>query len=337
MRSKLLGLAGLILVHGSSFAISDEVSTPKRITTVDITEEVAGKLASNAHYKVIGFCVWLRKWHKPTVTPELEHFLPDLLVTVYKRPKTNPWLEAHTLYHNKVALKGYEKAYQLATKLTPSYGANTSTVRRTNTHIKRPLVDVYGNPMELIHFPLLMLQPNTWPSPYYSALADLPISRTLGLENLLLLTKIGDGTGLISGYPIGSATNRWGFELPRHFVINNPNNFKASVVAAMQAADLVTNYNFGHVVNSTSNSCGTNCVVANVIYDKEGKKIKWQEIYPANRMVKPGDEDDDLGIEDDKKGNGNYVFVVWRKYRGCVQDRGKLIYKTKNVGNSVKR
>jgi len=338
MRNKLFLSLLLSLVCLNAHAVSDEVSTPKRITSVDIAARVGGKVFSNTHYKVIGTCMWWRKWHKPTMTLELEHFLPDLLVTVYKRPKTNPWQEAHTLYHNKLAIKGYEKAYKLATGLTPSYGESTSTIKSTNTHIKRPLVDVYGNPFVLASFPYLSLSPSTGAFyPYYIALSDLIISRSLIPENLLMTTKITDGSGILSGYPIGTPTNDWGYELPRHFVINNPNNFKASVVAAMQGADLVTNYNLGHVVHSTSNSCGTNCVVANVVYDREGKNIKWQEIYPTNRMVTPGDEDEALGIEDDKKSNGNYVFVVWRKYRGCVQGRGRLIYKTKDVGGAVKR
>ncbi|MDI1351864.1 MAG: TIGR03756 family integrating conjugative element protein, partial [bacterium] len=33
----------------------------------------------------------------------------------------------------------------------------------------------------------------------------------------------------------------------------------------------------------------------------------------------------DMGIEDERSGNGNYVFVIWRKYRGCIHHKGTLI------------
>lgn len=322
-------------------AVTDEVSTPKRITSADILIRVASKLGKNTHYKVIGACIWLRRWHSPKVTLEVEHFLPDLLVTVYKRPSTNPWQEAHTLLHNKMAIKGYEKAFRAYTGNGVSYGANSSSVTDENTHMKRPLVDVYGSPSVLARLPFLSLSPDTYPfKPYYIALTDLVQSRLMLIELTLMASKLGDVKGMVSGFPVGTTLSHWGYELPRHFIINNANNFKGSVVAAMQGADLVSNYNLGHTAISLSNSCGRNCVVSNVVYDEKGKNIKWQEIYPTNRMITPGvnnTEEDKKGLQDDKKGNGNYVFVVWRKYRGCIQGRGKLIYKTKNVGSPKKR
>lgn len=79
-------------------------------------------------------------------------------------------------------------------------------------------------------------------------------------------------------------------------------------------------------------------MIANVIFDPKREKVIWQEVYPNNRNIKPGDADD-FGVSDEKSGNGNYVFVIWRKYRGCIQHEGKLLHhlSTPYVKQFIKR
>lgn len=334
----LLVFVLLMTLSLSVLAASNEVTSDKQISSIGIAAKIFSKLKKNLHYKVTGVCVWQRGLHAPTVTAQLEHFFPDLIVSSYQMPYTNPWAEINKLYENKTAIKAQEGIYKGMVGFKPTYGASQAA-GSSGLHQKRYLVDVIGSPYNLLHIPLLTLAPDTNPlRPYYLALADLASSRLLFAELILSLRHMPSASQFISGFPIGSNTSIWGYEMPRHFITHTPSRFRAAIVAAMQGADLVSNRNGGHVVKSTRNSCGKNCVVANVIFDKDEKNILWQEVFPNNRMITPGLEGHvEKERADDIKGNGNYVFVVWRKYRGCVQDKGKLIFKSHDVGNPKRR
>lgn len=336
MRSLIILL--LMLITLSAQSAKDEVSSDDYITAAGIVGKIIPKLYKNLHYKIIGVCVWQRGWHAPTLTPEVEHFFPDLVVSSYQRPYTNPWLEINKLFENKTATRAQERLYKLVVGFKPTYG-DSNTVGTTGLHQKRLLVDVVGSPYNLLHIPFVSLRPETTPfKPYYLALWDLAVSRLQVIEIALSLRLLPNASKFVSGFPIGSSISLWGYEMPRHFITHTTSKFRAAMVAAHQGADLVTNVNSGHFVASTTNSCGKNCVISNVIFDPTGKNVLWQEVFPNNRMITPGVEGfEKEEVDDDVKGNGNYVFVVWRKYRGCVQDRGKLIYKTKDVGKPRKR
>ncbi len=111
-------------------------------------------------------------------------------------------------------------------------------------------------------------------------------------------------------------------------LILNGYDFIASVVIALRAADIVTNKNALHIVHSTHDSCGKNCAVANVIEETGHAHAIWQEVYPNDRQIHLGAPNSatgtPLGQADEQAGHGNYVFVLWRHYRGCVQDSGHL-------------
>lgn len=329
----------LCFINFIPFAQSNEVKADKEINSIGIVGKINKNIFKNLHYKVLGICVWQKSGKLPKILPELEHFFPDLVVTVYNRPGTNPWLEVRTLLENKQVIKAQEKTYKALVGFSPSYGSAASSVNIAGLHRKHPLVDVLGSPYNLLSIPFITLRPETTPlRPYYLALNDLIVSRLQVIEIALSLRLLPYGAKFLLGFPIGTGLGHWGYEIPRHFITHTNSKFRAAMVAAMQGADLVTNINSGHLLSSTSNSCGKNCVIENVAFDNTGKKILWQEVFPKNRMIKPGEEGHRKDeITENLKGKGNYVFVVWRKYRGCVQGQGKLIYKTKKVGLAVKR
>ena len=219
-----------------------------------------------------------------------------------------------------------------------SLGFGSGSAQITNQHIndeRTRVVNVIGSPAGIYRFPFLSHSPETaFGLPYYLSELDAVMDRTEVAEILYMANH----PNLLFNHNIGSASYTWGTEIPRLMRVTQPYNFRASVVAAMRAADIVTNNHPLHVTKSTNNSCGQNCVVANAIFDPDKHKVIWQEIYPNNRNINPGDSND-FGIEDDQKGNGNYVFVLWRKYRGCVQHPGKLLrFATfPNVGHPNKR
>ncbi len=333
-----LSILLFLLISMSAFSAKDEVSSDDTITSVGIVGKIIPKLYKNLHYRVIGVCVWQRGWDAPTVTPEIEHFFPDLVVSSYQRPYTNPWLEINKIFENNYATKTQESLYKALVGLTPDYG-DSHTPGSSGLHQKRLLVDVVGSPYNLLGLPFALLRPETTPlKPYYLALTDLVVSRLAVVEIVLSLRHLPNAAGFVSGFPIGSSSSIWGYEMPRHFITHTTSKFRAAMVAAMHGADLVTNVNSGHITASTTNSCGRNCVISNVTFDPKRRDVLWQEVFPKNRMITPGLEGHERQeIEESIEGNGNFVFVVWRKYRGCVQDRGKLIYKTQAVGKPKKR
>ena len=135
--------------------------------------------------------------------------------------------------------------------------------------------------------------------------------------------------------------HHWGYEFPRSMSVNIDNDYKASVVVALHAADLVTNNNALHTIQSTEDSCGQTCAVANVIEEMTEEHAIWQEVYPNDRRILLGQDNtvelDSLGQADDVAGNGNYVFVVWRHYKGCVQAPGNVVLVTQPISPTKKR
>lgn len=302
----------------------ESTNPPHSMNSFTIAARVLQKLLHNSHYKIIGSCTWRTNHFPPkiVVTPSIEQFIPDLVITVSNKPEENPWLEVRFLYENSTSRTLYQKAYKAATGFELGFGNDSGQI--TNLHIndeRTRVVNVIGSPGDFYHFPFLSHKAETgFGVPYYLAEADAVMDRTEAAE----IFYMGTHPYLLINHEIGTATHSWGPEIPRLMRVTHPYNFRASVITAMHAVDIVTNENPLHITKSTTNSCGENCVVANAIYDPKNTKVIWQEIYPINRNINPGDPDD-FGLDDEKAGNGNYVFVLWRKYRGCVQHKGKLV------------
>ncbi|MGQ3887851.1 TIGR03756 family integrating conjugative element protein [Legionella sp. CNM-1927-20] len=317
-------ISSLPLFNIAALQAKESIKPPHPINTFTIATRVLSKTLQNSHYKIIGSCTWAVGKFPPKIiaSPAVEQFLPDLIVTVANQPETNPWVEAKALYENPASQALYQRTYKLATGSDLGFGDDANQI--TSMHIndeRTRVVDVIGSPAGLYRLPYLSHKAETkFGYPYYISEADAVSDRTQIAEIAYMLTH----PHLLINHDIGSSTQLWGHEIPRLMRITQPSRFRASVVAAMHAVDIVTNKNSLHVVQGTKNTCGKNCVVANVIFDPKQKNVIWQEVYPRNRNINAA-KADDFGIADEKDGNGNYVFVVWRKYRGCVTHRGKYI------------
>ena len=311
------------LIYSATVQSSESIKPPNPISSFTIATRVLGKLFTNSHYKIIGSCTWVVGSFPPKLVPiiAVEQYLPDLIVTVSNAPETNAWIEANAIFENSASRTIYQKTYQLATGFNLGFGDGSGQVDSLHMDEERTrVVDVIGSPAGFYHFPWLSHKAETkFGTPYYLSEADAVTDRTEIAE----ITYMATHPLLLVNHDIGS-THIWGHEIPRLMRVTQPSRFRSSVVAALHAADIVTNKNSLHVTHSTSNSCGKNCVVSNVIYDPNHDKMIWQEVYPNNRNINPGDAAD-LGVDDDKSGNGNYVFVIWRKYRGCIPHKGKFI------------
>jgi integrating conjugative element protein (TIGR03756 family) len=328
-------LLSYIMVLFSMTAQGMESTKPRQpITTPTLAMSVLKYLSKNSHPKVIGTCFWQEGTLPPKITPgpALSQFIPDLVVTVSNNPGENPWIEANQLFENKPALQVYQSAFTRIMGMPLGFGDGSGQLASQHINEDRTrVVSVIGSPGNVYKIKgLTHRSETTFMKLYYSSLADAVSDRTTG-ELLYMATH----PYLLIGHKIGTTFNHWGHEFPRLMRVTQPSRFRASVVAAMHAADIVTN-NGMHLKQSTSNRCGPNCIVSNVIFDSKQKHLIWQEVYPNNRNIIPG-KDSDKGEVDDAKGNGNYVFVVWRQYKGCVKQKGKLLWGFPQVGKPKKR
>ena len=332
----------LLLFPALAFS-NDGPEAPDYITSIGIAEKITEHYLDYSHYSVIGACQWLHCKTGICVTSttlELDEYLPDLVVTSYNGDGNDPWLEAQETYDTA--------SYATADIATIEMTGQTLTNGRTRMkaramHEDRQIiksVDVIGSPSNLLHFPFPTLELDTDAFfPYFQSDLDALSDRSGLAEGIRWETYAPVNT-------IGPIYSHWGYEFPRSMTEKTSNDYKAAVMAALHAADIVTNKNSLHVVESTSDSCGKNCAVANVIEemdsdeDDDDQHEIWQEVFPNDKHIELGEIDDmvgDLGADDDAAGNGNYVFVVWRHYKGCKQSAGHIIYKTVTVPDTEKR
>lgn len=324
--------------------ISADTNPPGTINTLDIALTSSRHVFDYSQFNVIGACVWLDHgdFGVPYLafTLELDEYLPDMVVTSFNEDGDDPWDAARLTLDKASYAEG-----NIASKSATGYPLGNGQVsedddshEQANSLITK-YVDVVGNPNPLKYFPFLSLRLDTTAFlPYYSSATDTP--GRLGVAEALRLPENANLFNYIIGHGF---TNKWGYEFPRSMTSNTTNDYEASVMAALRATDIVTNNNTLHVEKSTDNSCGTNCAVANVIEELNDKNEIWEEVYPNDRHIQLGQDaskiqpGQSLGGADEKAGNGNYVFVVWRHYRGCIQNSGKFLWAMVDVPPTVKR
>lgn len=296
------------------------------INSAKIAWDASKHVFSNTHFKVIGACFW---YHSiagiPTsfyATLALDEYIPDLVVSVYNGNDTNPYTEFRDTYDKVDQVSGqYLISAYTGFNIYENGQVNTSPVQSKDIEKKVKSVDVVGAPLNSISIPFQKLTSDTtFLEPYYMSSLDAVPDRS-GLGELIYSDRSVD----FLHYYIGSGPkDYWGYEFPRYMEIAQPNDYKASVVLAQRAADIASNGNSGHVVNSLHDSCGKhNCAVSTVIEENQRDHEIWEMVYPEDKIIQPGQSDDgdgsSQGSDYESQSNGNYVFLLWRHYRGCVQ------------------
>lgn len=320
-------------ISAISFILSFSASASP-VNILDITKNVIEAALDNPfgnylNYGIHGICVWGHwGWLGPytTTTLEVNEFLPDAVITVYNGYGQNPWF-----YAQKIIDPAAHELGQVQAKT--DYGTSSAS-SGNDMSLKFKEVDIIGNPALLTFFnqlPFAFISSQATPfKPYYSSLSDAYLWRSPTAD---MLTHPQD---LIPGVRTeGDLIAQWGSIFPRTGFINQMGDYKAAAVLALRAADIATNSGQSHVyIPLHSGSCGHACHVW-PSHENDFNNVKFQEIYPKEDIsakkrfgVDDAGQIGMYGQDQYEKSHGNYVFVMWRHYRGCVQSDGTYLFST---------
>jgi integrating conjugative element protein (TIGR03756 family) len=294
------------------------------VNSFTVVSDTLAAATSCLHYKIIGVCFWYKWPFGFSTTLMVDHYMPDSVVSVYNHKGSNPWWYANTFVDPMA-----NKAGQAETKAM--YGASmedsnesTESPRDSNDHFKE--VDIIGNPAVMIMNYLGLFIPSAAAPyvPYYQSMLDAVTWRSSTTEQFYPQALI-PGVAEVGSFPL----NDWGNVYPRTGFINQLVDAKAAAVVAERAADITTKSMQPHVYQHLSTDCGHHCSADEV--KENSKNVMWQMIYPKkekkcivfgeNTVLSPTPWHSDAT----KKGKGNYAWIMWRHYHGCIQGKGKYV------------
>jgi integrating conjugative element protein (TIGR03756 family) len=291
------------------------------INSATIIKDTLAALPKCLHYEIpTRFCLWINELGEVNTTPVLSHYLPDLVVSVFSKPKDNPWMEI-----NKIVDSIGQPIQQGVVKWVTGLNAGSGNHSFLDQHEQSVIfkeADVIGNPA-LTMIPDHGLLPSTATSwrPYYQSMSDSLLWRGLPPA---ALPEEGLAIGLNVIHHIGTGLTNWGGVYPHEGKLINDNDVKASAVIAGRAADLVTRRNeYGHVYQYLSTECGEHCNAAPI--QENSKETYFQMIYPITQNDCHILGDSDSYTSDMMNPDGAYIWIVWRHYEGCSDGDGKYI------------
>lgn len=288
---------------------------------VIVQDTLAATLKNDSclHYKPsIQTCLWISPRVGRNITPMLDHYLPDLVVIVYRNADENPWDEARIFLDSPSA--------NVQANFIDNVGSGDhSFLNKHEQNVIFKEADVIGNPALIIfneHATQLLLKSTAKPlSPYYQSMLDSALWRGFMPQSLPEETA---AVALDISHHIGTGMNDWGGLYPHEGTVMGINDLQASMVIAERATDLLTNPQaFSHIHQSLSNSCGKHCQASPIT--ENSNETLFQMIYPTLQT-----ECVPLGSENSYKDSmlnehGAYVWVVWRHYQGCPDGDGQFL------------
>lgn len=319
IKIKLFSLLSVALISQITFA---------EINSATITEATISAVPNCLHYRVLGICYWMNDVGINT-TPFVEHYLPDVVVTVFNQPSDDPWTEIKTTV---------DQAGSAAEKQIVSYfsgfqagdGQHSFTdPHEQNVFFKE--ADVMGNPgLAALSIPGLLPSTATPLVPYYQSMLDAALWRGFPIGGVMPPEEI---YAVVADIPhhIGNVVINWGGIYPHEGKIATSNDAKAAAVIAQRAGDLVTSSDVlhltGHIYHQLSNQCGQECNASPV--KENSKETQFQMIYPIqNNQCDYFGKTATYGNNIETKTKGAYAWIIWRHYKGCRDGDGKYIGKT---------
>ncbi len=291
------------------------------IHSATIIKDTLAAMPNCSHYRIpIHYCLWISEWGEVNTTPVLDHYLPDLVVIVFRKPHDNPWLEINKIVDG-IGQPIQKEIVHGITEFDVGNG-NHTLIDTHEQNIIFKEADVIGNPA-LAVIPSHGLLPSTstpW-KPYFQSMTDSVAWR--GLPPVALPEE-GMALGLNIMHHIGGGLTNWGGVYPHEGKIINDNDAKASAVIAFRAADVLTNSKaITHIHQSLSTECGQHCNAAPI--QENSKETYFQMIYPITQNDCQVLGNNDSYTPAMLNPDGSYVWVIWRHYEGCADGDGEYL------------
>ncbi|WP_305840104.1 TIGR03756 family integrating conjugative element protein [Photobacterium leiognathi] len=285
------------------------------ITTPDILK--SSLCVDCIDYQVIGSCVWL------TCTPagcstatsiKVKHRLPDLIAMSYPETGNGPWTEIAWMSPKNPFAKGGGN----------SHGRSPQLLDHASVSFQN--VDMIGHPAEGSFFKLLstfgyvLEGPSTPFMPYFLSSLDV-----LGWR-----FNVPDMFNSASWDPLTNKLGTFGSVYPRSGFSVQPHPYKSAALAAFKAAHITTRKAMSRVYQPLVAEPKPGYWPPAPV-DVNNEDTAWQPLYPKTEMkaVVWPDIDDRTLLGDPYaqriSDNGQYVWGVWRTYRGCKRKGQTLI------------
>jgi len=301
-----------------SLAFSDEGDT---ISTAGIIAESANFACTE--WSVVGACFWM------TCTPfgcdfdfsvKVKHYIPDAVVSTYKNTGENPWSDVAFL--------------SPPTGFARDGGSNSEgSTSRSEQALRFKNADAIGSPGTILfdalaNSGLFCESGATFAQPYFMSSLD-PNWRDPTIETPLTL--------LNAFRSVGKGASTWAGLYPRIGFVNQGHDYKAGVVTAQRAADIVTRTNQPHVYWPMVWSSSRGYWPPGEVVEANSSTHKWQQLVPKGNsgacIVFP-DIDDVFSITDPFNSRVNeksgYAWNLWRPYRCCEREGSVLLFHTGN-------
>lgn len=291
------------------------LSVSAKITTGEV---ISSSLCPECiDYQVIGSCLWM------TCTPagcetntsiKVKHRLPDLVAMSYLKTGEAPWQ----------VLQGVSPANRYSKGGGKSHARSPQLLDHTSVTFQN--VDIIGHPAEGTFFKLLsgygyVLEGPSQPMmPYYLSSLD-PLGWRYNLPDVVNIN---------SWDPLGNRLGTFGDIYPRGGFSVQPHPYKSAALSAFKAVHIVTRQGESRVYQPlVAQSKPGYWPPASLSLNNDD--TAWQMLFPiaqTTASVWPDIDDSALPYDPYAKrisDNGEYVWAVWRTYRGCQRKGAMLI------------
>lgn len=322
---RCIQLLVVTICFSSSLALADN-----SITTTRIIQNTLNAIPNCLKYKIIGLCFWKvcageYCWIETTL--KVDQYLPDAVVTVYRQTDSDPWDYAKQFIEPLAKQAGQAQTKNIM-GFDMGYGNQSSSQpQEQQNHFKE--VDLIGNPAISLFTAArdVFLPSQASPFlPYYLSQVDAYIWRSPLVEMMLYPLYSVPGV-----HVVGTLLDNWGSVYPRTGFIDQSADAKAAAVIAQRAAEIATRGLQPHVYSTlnASNSCGDHCDTWEAV--ENNSNTQFQMVYPnqentctvfgENDMTSPQPWEQNAAV----KGDGNYAWIMWRHYKGCIPGYGTYI------------
>ena len=119
------------------------------INSVTITADTLKAVPHCLHYRIKGACYWISPAGVNT-TPYVEHYLPDVVITVFNKPNENPWTEMNLILDKQAQLRRNKLYYHYQALMLAVVSTASQTHANKMYFLKKPWLENSLKTMKLI-------------------------------------------------------------------------------------------------------------------------------------------------------------------------------------------